>query len=306
LHVLAAGFFAASPVVYGQKKSAEEAPPVKPASGEKPETAKAGAPLPEIALKRLQALRDETATFEQLFSPENSEVLRTLKPLVHGLADAADASPPADAARYLAEAEAVVRRAYTIREKKLGPAHADTLEAGRMLAWTLNVGRKFDEGEAMLRRILAVRKDAPANDPDVLNDSAALAACLSAAGKNAEAEPLYRSTYAAFEALYGKNHNLTLYARDGLSQMLEKVGKFAEEEKLLLESLKLTTDEGGEKDPKAVVALLKYAMYLNNRGRKAEALPMAEKVYELANANPIPNGKLQKAAADLREKARKP
>lgn len=139
------------------------------------------------------------------------------------------------AQRKFDEAEPVLQRAATVKEKLLGAEHPEVAGNLTNLGGRLRDQGKFAEAEPMLKRALAIRqKILRPDNPDVVRSMLGLANLYADQQKYAEAEPLLQRCVAVLDSIkaYGSGYpnlpdTLRLYA-----ELLRNTGRSTEAGKM--------------------------------------------------------------------------
>ena len=177
-------------------------------------------------------------------------------------------------ARYT-EAEPLLRRALTIREKRLGPDHPETARSLNDLAVLLRVRGRYEEAEPLLRRALAIREKVLGPDhPDTAVSLNNLALLLQAQIRYGEAEPLFRRALAIRERVLGPDHPDTAYTLHDLAKLLWNQSRLKEAEPLLCRALAIREQALGPDHPRTAASLDNLAALFQAQGRYGEAEPL--------------------------------
>ena len=114
------------------------------------------------------------------------------------------------------------------------------------------------------------------NHPDTLNSRNSLAAAYQAAGRPAEAIPLFEQTLVGRERLFGPNHPDTLNSQNNLAAAYQDAGRAAEAR--LLYELTLAARERllGADHPSTLNSCGNLAAAYRDAGRVADAIPLLE------------------------------
>ena len=114
--------------------------------------------------------------------------------------------------------------------------------------------------------------------PDTLNARNSLAAAYQAAGRPAEAIPLFEQTLVSLERLLGPDHPDTLTAQNNLAATYQDVGRLAEA--ILLFRLTLAARERvlGAHHPDTATSRNNLASAYREAGRAAEAIPLVQQI----------------------------
>jgi tetratricopeptide (TPR) repeat protein len=164
-----------------------------------------------------------------------------------------------------ARAEPVYRRALAIREKALGPDHADLVATLDSLAWICYAQRKFAEAEPLYLRALVIWEKAVGPEhPTVAQALDNLAEVHVAQQRYAQAEPLYRRALAIRE-------RSMLAGFDKLAGVYVAQKRFPEAEALYQRALAVA-ERRPRSDPAEIGMILeRYAQLLRLLERPEEA-----------------------------------
>jgi eukaryotic-like serine/threonine-protein kinase len=169
-------------------------------------------------------------------------------------------------------AGAQIGRALEIRQRELGEAAPESLQAKNNLAEILREQSRFDRAEALHREVLAAREASlPADDPKVAETLNNLALVLQERSRLDEAEPLYRRALAIRRAALGDRHPDTAVTMSNLGQTLRRSGRLEEAEALLRETLAVRRAELGADHPRTLNSMHVLASLLNQTGDYDEA-----------------------------------
>lgn len=242
------------------------------------------------------ALESREASFGAM-SPETLAVVEALADVLHArgrLKEAEEMFRRAHEARYeegaailggyadvlrargrLEELEQLHRQSFESAEARLGARHARVLARARALAKVLGERGKFDEAEALLRRVLEGGSQGGLDSPDECH--AALACVLEAQGKLHEAESVRRSALALCEEASagrpagpaGASHEAS--AAESLGVVLGAQGKLDEAEAVHRRALAGFEKALGSRHPRSADSRAALAGVLHARGRAVEA-----------------------------------
>jgi tetratricopeptide (TPR) repeat protein len=145
--------------------------------------------------------------------------------------------------------------------------------------WCLNelgdsFGLAIGYGQALVADCLHVLGD---THPDTLTYRSHLAAAYLAAGRLAEATPLYERTLADREQLLGDTHPGTLTSRNDLAQAYRDAGRLADAIPLLQRTLADREQLLGDTHRETLISRNDLATVYREAGRLAEALPLYER-----------------------------
>ncbi|CAI6336997.1 unnamed protein product [Periconia digitata] len=169
-------------------------------------------------------------------------------------------------------AETAHRQALSLRERKLGNEHADTLMSISNLALMLDRQGKYKEAESMNRETLArYEKVLGPEHPDTLASMNNLAVVLKSQGKYKEAETMHRETLARKEKVLGLNHPDTLMSMNNLAVVLKSQGKYEEAELMNRETLARKEKVLGPEHPSTLMSMSNLAVVLKSQGKYEDA-----------------------------------
>jgi tetratricopeptide (TPR) repeat protein/LysM repeat protein len=134
-------------------------------------------------------------------------------------------------------------------------------------------GQAIAVGEPLVAEL---ERSRGAGHPDTLNARNSLAAAYQAAGRPAEAVPLFEQTLVGWQRLLGPDHPDTLTSQNNLACAYQDVGRFAEA--ILLFKLTLAARERllGPDHPSTLTSQNNLACAYQDVGRFAEAIPLLE------------------------------
>lgn len=123
----------------------------------------------------------------------------------------------------VAESERMLTRALEIRERTLGPEHAETAVLLNALARVHFKKGDFPQADRLLLRLLKIRQQLGAEHPEVANVLASLATLRQSLGKYDAAEQLWRRVVTIREQAFPNDVALAL-ALEGLADVLSPQG----------------------------------------------------------------------------------
>ena len=177
------------------------------------------------------------------------------------------------------EAETQLKAALEIRERTLGPDHADTLISASTLAELYMTRANFSAAEELLVKTLATReKTLGPTHPDTLESVSALATFYWDSGDYAAAEPLRKRSHVEREKTLGADHPDTLLAVGDLARLYWAMGNYAESEPLLKKALAGREKTLGPDHPDT----LRSVQHLGELYRSKEDYPAAEPLFQRA------------------------
>ena len=176
----------------------------------------------------------------------------------------------------LVEAEALGRKVFEAREKRLGPASFETCEAAALLADIRTDLGKLTEAEVLHRLALnGLIQSRGELDLDTLREFNNFGNCLKLMGKLDEAASMLRRAYEGRNAHYGPKNQSTLRALDNLGTVLLDLGKVAEARKAHGTALEGMRELLGDEDLFTSRAALNLAAAQARAGEWSEATGVA-------------------------------
>lgn len=162
--------------------------------------------------------------------------------------------------------------------KARGPAIPPVIQKAR----NLMEDRKYDEAAALLRPVIAeIEKTRGPEDPTLVKHFDLLAQVHEAAGKPAEAEPLWRRSLLIRQRLLGPEHPEVIGSGDKLAMSLLDQKKFPEAEALLKKSLAHREKVFEPDDPKLMPSLNRLAELCVAQSKFAEGEPYATRAVQI-------------------------
>ena len=208
------------------------------------------------------------------------------------------------------KAEAMHRRALTLRRELFGPEQVDVAASLIRLAEALEYQGRLAEAESAAREALVIRRKLlGSEDPIVANALDEVGFVLQLEGRLAEAEAMHREAV-AIQRKVSSNERLTL--ADSLADfaaVLWRQGKFAEAEALFREGLAIERKLLVKGHPSTAIVLDNLAAVLRDEGRLAEAESAAREALEMrkkvfGNEHPRVAVSLNNLARVLRDQGR--
>jgi tetratricopeptide (TPR) repeat protein len=137
-----------------------------------------------------------------------------------------------------ADSDKLLRDAYEIQKRKLGPDHPDTMLAMGNLAANLKDEKKYAESKAMLEELLPLQKKVLGDEHFLtLSTRVSLAELLSAQGDYADAEKSFRETRKLDEKVLGPDHPQTIEHLEEFGVVLAHERKDKEADQIFNEAL---------------------------------------------------------------------
>jgi tetratricopeptide (TPR) repeat protein len=172
-------------------------------------------------------------------------------------------------------AEMTHRQCLSLREKRLGKEHYQTLTSSNGVGAALQTQGKYEEAELMHRQTLATReKVLSLEHPDTLTTINNLALVLDSQGKYEEAELMHRQTLATREKVLGLEHPNTLTTMNNLAGVLGRLGKYEEAESMHRQTLATREKVLGLEHPNTLTTMNNLAGVLGCQGKYEEAESM--------------------------------
>jgi tetratricopeptide (TPR) repeat protein len=151
--------------------------------------------------------------------------------------------------------ESLARQAVAIRVEALGPDHVLVAQDESVLAANLAGLQRYDDAEALYRRVLdRFKRQSPKDTYEIAVNLHGLAAVLAAQGAPAKAEKLYRRALSMKKKLLGADHAEVALVLNNLGALLRDVGRHAEAEACYNQCVPVLDTALGPQHPTAVVA----------------------------------------------------
>jgi tetratricopeptide (TPR) repeat protein len=174
------------------------------------------------------------------------------------------------------EAELLLQRALTIREKVLGPEHPDVALSLNNLATLYHSQGQYSQAEPLYQRALAIWEKALGPDhPDVALSLHNLAALYRSQRQYVQAEPLLQRALAIREKVQGPEHPNVATSLNNLAALYESQGQYAQAELLYRRALAIWEKALGPKHPDVATVLENHAALLRKTNREVEAAKLA-------------------------------
>ncbi|MFC4493268.1 tetratricopeptide repeat protein [Streptomyces ovatisporus] len=171
--------------------------------------------------------------------------------------------------------------AAAVAEPELGPEHRLVLSAKSRTGRALFRLGRFDEAEALIRRVLADRERLfGPDDPDTLDSCYGLNLPLQQMGRESEATPLLRRAIEGRRRVLGPGHPLTLRARAAILEYLSGPDLVAEIDEMTVPLPRECASYLGEDHDETVGSRLSYTLALFTLGRLEAAAEEASLVVE--------------------------
>jgi tetratricopeptide (TPR) repeat protein len=193
-----------------------------------------------------------------------------------------------------AEAEAAWRRALSIRESAFGPSTLEVADTLDRLGRFYFQQKKYPEAAYCYERTLFIRSKAHGDDaPDTQATLTQVASVYGAQGRQADAEPLFRSMLSAKQVELASSVNslaalLASHNRDAEAESLYKMSISVLDKHGFVTSRKPVVDRNDPPSPLLAETLDQYAALLKKMRKRSEAAKMEARARILHG---IPEGK---------------
>jgi tetratricopeptide (TPR) repeat protein len=182
------------------------------------------------------------------------------------------------------QVESLHQRALDIREKVLGPEHADMGNSLAHLAFFYSEQGKYEQAEPLMQRALANRERVlGADHPNMATSLNNLAALYYDQGKYEEAEPLFQRALAITERVMGADHPATAQSLHWQAYIYGTQGKYEEAEPLYRRTLKIYEKVLPPDHPTIALTLNNYASMLRKINRMTEAELLEERAWAISS-----------------------
>lgn len=170
------------------------------------------------------------------------------------------------------QAEPLLQRALTIRQRMLGPEHPDTLTAMDHLARNLEKQGRYGEAEKLVRETLSTRLRVLGPDhPDTIASRHSVIVLAIDKGDYAGAEKLNREELELLRRIRGPEHPETLTSMYNLALDLGNQGRHAEAVELYRQTLDLQRRVLGPDHPDTLTTMTGLSRSLAGEGKYTEA-----------------------------------
>ena len=160
------------------------------------------------------------------------------------------------AAGQYADAQPPLEHALALREKVLGPEHADVSASLNNLAALYHTLGRYADAEPRYQRALAIgEKVFGPEHPDVATTLNNLAELYRAQGRYAEAEPHYQRALAIREKVLGPEHPDVAMSLNNLAELYRAQGRYAEAEPHYQRALAIVEKVLGPEHPNVATSL---------------------------------------------------
>jgi serine/threonine protein kinase/tetratricopeptide (TPR) repeat protein len=191
-------------------------------------------------------------------------------------------------AGYMAEAEPLLRDALEAARAAYGPEHASALTVASNLGLVLSNLGKFDESESLYRQVIEARtRLLGASHQSTLLAKANYGLMLEAKGDLVAAEGVYRDVAEVARQSMSPDHIDAMSFESNLAWVAMKLGRLDEAEGVFRDLLARAIRVAGDESFPAMSFRTRLALTLVLNGKAAEALPIAERGWELAQQRKI-------------------
>ncbi|HKX31148.1 MAG TPA: CHAT domain-containing protein, partial [Blastocatellia bacterium] len=190
-------------------------------------------------------------------------------------------------------------RAVEIRERVLGPDHAETADAINGLALIyLNQGN-YSRAESLFQQALAIRERALGPwHPDVSGVLGNLAVLFSINGDYGRAEPLFQRALKIRETSLGPEHALVAQSSTNLGQLYRERGDDVRAEPLFLRAIEIWERVSGPEHYDLADPLNNLGQLYRDRGEYAKAEPLLERALVILEKSRGPESGITAIALD--------
>lgn len=166
-------------------------------------------------------------------------------------------------------------RALAIREKVLGPEHADTANGLSNLAGLRQAMGQYAQALSLYARALAIRERVLGPEhADTANGLSNLAGVHQAMGQYAQALPLYQRALAIREQVLGPEHANTATSLNNLANLHRTMGQYAQARPLYTRALTIREKVLGPEHADTATSLNDLAVLHQTMGQYTQALPL--------------------------------
>jgi len=177
----------------------------------------------------------------------------------------------------LETAKQLLKEAFEIRRKSLGPDHRDSLESMNHLALTLKALGEYAQASTLLEEEVRLRQlKYGQNDEDTLVAMGFLAACYSRQSKLEEAIHLSEGALQACERALGPEHQTTIGLMGSLATYYRSASRFDEAVELNEKTLAAATKVYGHEHPDVLICMSNLADCYLALGRHQDSIRILE------------------------------
>jgi tetratricopeptide (TPR) repeat protein len=226
----------------------------------------------EIFVSHLQSL----TTWDEIYRGENMSIMT---------ANSGIAKYFRSCGRY-SEAEAMLDKVRSIREKLLGPEHPDTLASTHELAGAYFSQGRYDEARTLCERVLAIRqKQLGTEHLDTLRAMRKLANIYIVQKEGNEAETLCKQVLVIAKHVVGEDHSITLDTMHSLAGAYRWQRRYSEAEALYQSVLTISTKRLGSEHENTLATMRRLAEVYHSQGRHNEAETLLGRVLAVRKKN---------------------
>jgi len=180
------------------------------------------------------------------------------------------------------DAFAQLQQALAIRERVLGPEHADTLESLHDLGGVLLALDRGAEAEPLLRRSYEGRRAQFGDEaPDTIATLSSYAIALRKTGRPGEAEVLLRRLLAVRTAAEGADNPHTILVLNNLASVLQDQQRYEEAAACFEQALAMQVRVQTPRHPDTLKALNNLATIYQDLDQPAKAVPLLQQALDV-------------------------
>lgn len=224
--------------------------------------AKARTLLEEVVRERIRVKEE---------SPETATALDELGTVFQGMG-------------LLAEAESGYRRALRIRQRILGPGHAELVTSLDNLAGVHQARGEYAKAEILEQQALAIAEKSTPDSPMAAQAFTNMGLLYYAMGDLPRAEVLYKKALALCEKLFGMSSPHTATTLGNLGLLYQTLGDELQAETLLTQALAIKEKALGARHPDTATAQANLAGLFFRIGRYAPAQRLYERTHAIREA----------------------
>jgi eukaryotic-like serine/threonine-protein kinase len=179
------------------------------------------------------------------------------------------------------EAQKQMERSMAIRQEKLGPTHADTLDGMQNLAGLAMDRGEHGEAQRLYQQVLEIRRNQRGpDDPDTLQSMNDLGLAYLARGQFDKAESLLRDALDARRARLGPDHRDTLESVINLADLRRAREQYDQAEPLFKQGIEGWRAQLGPDHPRTLMAMNNLAGLYIKWGQYDKAQRLLDEVLE--------------------------
>jgi tetratricopeptide (TPR) repeat protein/transcriptional regulator with XRE-family HTH domain len=171
-----------------------------------------------------------------------------------------------------AQAEALLQKALTIRQRLLEPLHPDTALTLNDLGMLYLTQGKYQQAEPLLQKALTIRTQVLGSEhPDTATGLNNLALLYYAQGKYFLAEQLFQQALQIRMSIFGPSHPSVAECLGNLAQVYMELGKYKHAESLYLQALDIQMHTLGLDHPDLAQTLNNLGLVYRSQGEYSQA-----------------------------------